>query len=108
MDALLQQAHLVALTWLLARPGAQAEMMQADPVGNEALLAVLLGAALDADRGAAADVIEEVVAVIDFLQAEEGQQLAIEGARLFPLADGEDDVRHPVDFDHGCFLGFER
>jgi len=61
---------------------------------------VLRCAALDADRGAAADVIEEVVAVEDFLQPEEGQQPAIEGPRLLPLADGQDDVRHAVHFDH--------
>ena len=85
---------------VLAAAGAEAEMMQADAVLHEARIRMFLGAALDAERGAAAHVIEEIVAVIDLLQAEEGQQLAIEGARLLPLADREDDVRHAVDFDH--------
>src|SRR5713226_1452968 len=31
----------------------------------------------------------------------------MEGKRFFPLADGEDDVRHAVHFDHGCSLGLE-
>src|SRR4030095_12799715 len=76
-------------------------MVQADAVGHEALALVLLARALDADRGAAAHVIEEVVAVIDLGEAEEGQQLTVKGVRLVPLADRQDDVRHAVDFDHG-------
>src|SRR5713226_5251881 len=31
----------------------------------------------------------------------------MEGKCFFPLADGEDDVRHAVHFDHGCSLGLE-
>ena len=56
---------------VLARAGANAEMMQADAAGDEALTLVLGRATLDADRGAAADVIEEVVAVIDLGEAED-------------------------------------
>ena len=77
--------------------------MQPDPVLHERLALVLGRAALDAERGAAAHVIEEFVAVIDLLHAEERQQLGIEGTRLFPLADGQDDVRQAVHFDHACF-----
>ena len=75
-------------------------MVQADPVLLEAPARVLGRAALDADGGAAAHVIEEIVAVIDLLQPEERQQRAVEGVRLVPVADREDDVRHAVDFDH--------
>src|SRR5258708_17033330 len=78
--------------------------MQAYPVRHEALGLVLRGAALDADRGAAAHVIEEVVAIIDLGKPEERQQLAVEGARLVPLADRQDDVRHAVPFDHAFSL----
>src|SRR5216683_3519274 len=89
---------------ILARACAEAEVMQADPVLHERRAGVLAGAALDAERGAAADVIEEVVAVIDLLHAEEGQQLGIKGARLLPVADRQDDVRHTVHFDHAFSL----
>ena len=75
-------------------------MMQPDPVLREAFVGVFLGAALDADRRAAADMVEEVVAVIDLLHAEEGQQSRIEFPRLFPLAHGQDDMGGAVDFDH--------
>src|SRR5258708_26922393 len=78
--------------------------MQAYAVGHEAFGLVLFGAALDTDRGAATHVIEEVVAVIDLGEPEERQQLAVEGARLVPLADRQDDVRHAVHFDHAFSL----
>src|SRR5204863_253776 len=38
--------------------------------------------------------------VVDLLQPEEGQQVAVEGVRLVPIADREDHVRHAVDLDH--------
>src|SRR5882672_8077367 len=75
-------------------------MVQADAIGHEALVPLFFTCALDADRRAAADVIEEIVAVIDLGEAEERQQLAVEGTRLVPLADRQDDVRHAVHFDH--------
>src|SRR5882672_7701452 len=75
-------------------------MVQADAIGHEALVPLFFTCALDADRRAAADMIEEVVAVIDLGEAEEGQQLAVEGVRLVPLADRQDDVRHAVYLDH--------
>jgi hypothetical protein len=78
-------------------------MVQAHAAGHEAFALVFLRRALDADRRTPADMIEEVVAVIDLGEAEEGQQLAVEGARLVPLTDRQDDVRHAVDFDHALF-----
>jgi hypothetical protein len=55
-------AELVGdLVDILARTRAQAEVMQADPVRNEPRLVVFVRAALDADRRAAADMVEEVV-----------------------------------------------
>src|SRR5713101_4407016 len=54
---------------------------------------------LDADGGAGADAIEELVAVVDHLHAEFRQQLAIELAGDLEAAHGQDDVSHAIYFD---------
>ena len=101
IDVAAELAHLGRrLVDILAGARAHAEVVQAYPVLLEASAFVLGRAALDADRGTAADVIEEVVAVVDLLQPEERQQPAIEGVCLLPLTDGQDHVCHAVDFDH--------
>src|SRR4030081_2194055 len=54
---------------------------------------------LDANRGSRADAVEQLIAVVDRLHAELGQQLAIELASDLEAADRQDHVSHAVDFD---------
>src|SRR5689334_14500647 len=77
-------------------------MVQSDAGLDEALVMVLGGAGLDADRSAAADAIEEPSGVADRGHSQERQEFAVEGASGGEVRDGEDDMRHAVDFDaHG-------
>jgi hypothetical protein len=55
-------------------------MVKSDAILLETLALVLLRTALDAQSGPAADVIDEIVAVVDFLHAEKRQKLAVEYA----------------------------
>ncbi len=56
--------------------------MQAHPARDKSLGLVLGRAALDPDRGPAADVVEEIVAVLDLRHAQKRQEFGIEAARL--------------------------
>src|SRR5262249_39261037 len=85
---------------ILARPGPQAKMVQTHTVLDKSRALVLLRATLYSDRGASTNVIEKIVAVIDFRHPKEGQQFGVKRARLFPLANGQNHVRHAVDFNH--------
>ena len=55
-------------------------MMQAYPLLHETLPGECRVARLDADRGARADAIEQLLTVVDDLHAELGQPALIEGA----------------------------
>ena len=81
-------------------------MVQPHPVLLEALVLMSLSGPLNAERRAPADVIDEIVAVIDLLQAEKRQQLAVERPRLVEVADSQNDVGHAVNFDHRIAPGF--
>src|SRR5262249_10839346 len=85
---------------IFAAPGAEAEMVQPDPQLHEFLAAVRLLAALDAERGAAADPIGEAIALKHLLCPEERHQLAVERGGLREARHRQDHVRHAVDFDH--------
>ena len=67
-------------------------MVQADPLLNETLASQGGITGLNADRRASADAIEQLVAVVDRLHAELGEQLPIEGAGRIKLAYRQNDV----------------
>ena len=67
----------------------EAEVVQADTSLHEALAAYAASRRRDAERGATADAVEELVDVEHRLQAEERQQLAVESARRGEVAHGE-------------------
>src|ERR1700733_13632675 len=78
-------------------------MVKPDAVLLETLTLMLLRTSLYTKRCAAADVIDKIVAVVDFLHAEKRQKLAVEYARCVEIARCQDDVRHAVDLDrHIC------
>ena len=74
-------------------------MVEADALLHEALARQSRVTRLYADRGPSADAIEELVAVVDDLHAEFGQQPAVELAGDLEAAHGQDDVGHAVYVD---------
>jgi hypothetical protein len=65
---------------VLAGAGTQAKMMKSNTVLYETLAFMLLCAALNTERRTAADVIDEIVAVVDLLHTEKWQKLTVERA----------------------------
>src|SRR3954454_5079968 len=84
---------------ILARPGAQAEVMQADALLHEAFPLVCRVARLDADCRPGADEVRELRAVEYRLHAEGGQQACVEGPSPREVAHGQHDVCHAIDVD---------
>jgi hypothetical protein len=85
---------------VVPRAGAEADVMQTDALLHEAL-ALVLGCWLRyQNAGAAADAVVAVFVVEHLPQAEEGQELHVEGARDVVAAGCDLDMGDAVDLDH--------
>jgi hypothetical protein len=82
--------------------------MEADSGTVEALAAMGLVGAHDADGGAATDAIEVAVGVEDGLQSEGRQQALVEGQAGVVVADRQHDVGNAVDLHARVLLGARR
>src|ERR1700730_8622435 len=81
-----------------ALAGAKTQMVQADACLLERRSGMLWRRLADPERGASADAVIEFVAVDHRLQADKGQQFAVEFAGAFEIRRGENNVRDAVDF----------
>ena len=73
--------------------------MQTHPVWNESLAFVFRRTTLNANCSATANVVDEIVALVDFGQPQEWQQLAVKRLRRFKLTNRQDEVGSAVDFN---------
>jgi hypothetical protein len=74
-------------------------MVQANTLLDEAFTVVCRIARLDADRGPAADTVEEVLAIEHRLHAEVRQEFPVEGAGNLEPTHREHDMSHTIDLD---------
>ena len=100
MCAPISSEQRLDLVDVLSRPGAEADVVEPDAPLHESFPGMLGLAGLKAERGAPADEVAHVAAVEYAFEAEGGHQPRVERLGLVVPADGEDDVRHSVHFDH--------
>src|SRR5262245_36868094 len=86
---------------VLARAGAEAEMVQADAPLLKALAFMFRRRLGDEHAGAAADTGIAARLVHHFLEAEGGEELVVELAARLEAPGGDLDMRDTVDLDHG-------
>jgi hypothetical protein len=83
---------------------AEAEVMQADALLDEALAAMFRRRGGNADRRAPADAVQVALELHHRLQAEEIEQRLVEGEAGVVVADGQEDVCDTVDLHRGSVL----
>jgi len=84
---------------IFAGSGAKAQVVQSDTGLDKAFVAVFCGAGLDANRSTAANAIIEFVGVADGGHPHQRKKSAVKCPSSVEIGDGEDDMRHAVDFD---------
>ena len=95
--------ELVGLVDVFARPGAKAQMMQADTILVEALATMRFWSLPNGESRPSTHAVVRARDVHHFLHPEKRQKLPVKRARAVEICDGDEGMRDAVDL-HGLFL----